>query len=510
MVPFLLNGPSIVEQGVPSIFIITPSTVTSDTVTFSDGSGGGTFSPSSILLWDNSALSMEVEYTAAKPGSIVITAISTDGSTVTNSPLSINSYAVAVDAIATKCGKSIAFITNSTHIISNGNPVPAVVTAVNSVPTVNVNNNQIQIDSSMPIWLPTTLDSPFVMYRLQCGSVQDIHLENAGTSSYLDPSASWNDDGGGTLLIPGKPITASGIIQYTIVNPGSNYSGSFSIVVPGGTFTQQASAYVTVVNGSVSSVTPLTGSSLSYGIGYSGTLTNVTLNGGGGTGLIVNCTIGNYIQSIPVISSSNDFTGLPTLTITDNGSGGGAIAVAVMSGPSNTDVITYSANAGWLTTKIMSTTFKTVIASNLAVAPATNASVLNSVGQFESPTGRTLGFNGKPSTLFAGGNVSGDTLYEFNICFMGKNKLKASMPWTASTQTNVYLDSNYYPLAWTPFGTITAQFYGFGGPRGTTAMTNQYQGNWSIQYDDDYYDQGSSVSSMCIYKFSCWSQCCSC
>ena len=96
-----------------------------------------------------------------------------------------------------------------------------------------------------------------------------------------------------------------------------------------------------------------------------------------GTGLTVSCTIGNYIQSVPVINGGSGFTRPPTFTISDSGTGTGAAAVAVMSGPLPTDVLTYFATSGWLTTKVQST-------SGSPVLPATNAFVTNWVGQLRA------------------------------------------------------------------------------------------------------------------------------
>ena len=340
-----LSGPSLVDETVPATLTVTPTTATTDTVTLSDGGAGGTFTPST-LSWVASGSPRTATYTAASAGTITISATSSSGATVTGSPLRLYSYAVAVDAYVTKYGKLIVFGTNSAFLVANGNPVPAVVTAVNGTPTVEVNGNAVQIGP--PTWLSSTLDSPFVTYLLECGSVQSLAFTNAGTTSYTSPTVTWNGDGGGSGLTLGTPVLASGILSYTITNHGSGYTTSFAIPVPGGTYTQQAWAWVNVSGGAVTSVVPLTGSAGAYGIGYSGTLTGVSLPGGSavqysngfwetaavpGSGLTVSCTIGNYIQSVPVTNGGSGFTRPPTFTISDSGTGTGAAAIAVMSGP---------------------------------------------------------------------------------------------------------------------------------------------------------------------------------
>jgi hypothetical protein len=493
-VPLSLSGPSLLYEGVPATLTITPNTTTNDTITLSDGSKGGTFTPPT-LSWVSSGAARTVTYTAATAGSIAISAVSSSGATVTGSPLSLYSYAAVVDAYVTKYGKLIVFGTNSVSLVANGNAVPAVVTAVNATPTVAVNGKAVHLGPAT--WLSATLDSPFVTFLLQCGSVQSLAFTNAGTTSYTAPTVTWNGDGGGSGLTLGTPVTASGILGYTITSSGSGYTTSFAIAVPGGTYTQQAYAWVTVSGGAVTSVAPLTGSAAAYGIGYSGTLTGVSLSGGSaiqynynsgwttvslpGSGLTVSCTIGNYIQSVPVTNGGNGFTSPPTFTISDSGSGAGAAVVPVMSGPLPTDVITYSATSGWLTTKVQSTT-------SLLVPASTNAPVTNWVGQLEGPTGRMLGFTAKPSTLLAGGGVCAETPYEYNFCFMGKNKLKAASPWNAGYScTSVTLDSDYYPTFWTPLGSIYSTFYCTQESPGYVGPTAQYQGNWTLQYDDDYY-----------------------
>ena len=468
-----LSAPSWLYEGVPATLTFTPTATTTDTVTLSDGGAGGTFTPAS-LSWVASSTPLTATYTAATTGTIAISATSSDGATVTGSPLSLYSYAVAVDAYVAKHGKIIVFGTNSSYLLANGNPVRAIVTAVNATPTVKVNGNAISLGPAT--WVSSTKDSPFVTYLLECGSVQSLAFTNAGTSSYTSPTVTWNGDGGGSGLTLGTPVLAKGILAYTITSAGTGYTTSFAIPVPGGTYTQQAWAWVNVSGGTVTSVVPLTGSAVAYGIGYSGTLTGVSLPGSSayqystsnrawqsagvsGSGLTVSCTIGNYIQSVPVTNGGSGFTSPPTFSISDSGAGAGAAVVPVMSGPLSTDVLTYSATSGWLTTQIESTT-GTVLTSGLLVPPATNATVTNWVGQLEGPTGRMIGFTAPPSTLVVGGGVTGETTFEVSVSLMAKNKLFAALPWQGSYSiSSLTLDKNHYPAFWTPGGWIYSTFY---------------------------------------------------
>ena len=224
----------------------------------------------------------------------------------------------------------------------------------------------------------TTGITPFAHYLAQCGGVQSLAMVNAGTTSYTNPTFTRTDSGPGTGLVVangGVGTTASGIIAYTITNAGSGYTQSFMIPIPNpasGPFSQaiQACAYVTVTNNVVTSVLPVSGSQLAYGTEYTGTtITGVSLPGSGafgdasgvswalspvpGSGLVVTGHVGNYVIAPDIEESGTGFVSPPVFAITDpGGSGTGATCVPVMTGPSPSDTLTFTAPAGLFGTAV--------------------------------------------------------------------------------------------------------------------------------------------------------------
>ena len=85
MPSYSLAGPGSVTAGEGAAFTLTPIGSTSDTVTFSDGGHGGTFSPTS-LSWSNNSQPRQVAYTNATAGTYSIGATSGNGYTIAGSP----------------------------------------------------------------------------------------------------------------------------------------------------------------------------------------------------------------------------------------------------------------------------------------------------------------------------------------------------------------------------------------------------------------------------------------
>lgn len=495
-IPFTVSAPSTMLVGIPSTITYTPQGTATDTLTLSDtslggGGAGGTFNPP-VLIFNGTSSSLISQYTPANIGAIKLSATSADGALFT--PANTISYSVISSPIVTKSGKLIAFKNNSSSLTQNNAQIQALVTSLSSDPTVFVNGQSIQIG--------TAQHDPsinFVLYLLECGSVQSIAMVNSGTSSYTSPTFTWNNDGGGSGLVlanGGVGTINSGLILYTIDNFGSGYTQSFAIpVATGQSPSQIAWAWVNVVSNAVVSVVPLTGSVQSYGIGYTGTsITNISLPGSNayqsvndswtnagvsGSGLVVHATVGNYVVPPGITNGGTGFTSPPTFTITDSGSGGGATCVSVMSGPLSTDSVTCSTVDSWILTTVG-------LQTGLSPAPLTNATVVNSVGKLEAD------FSIQP-TMPTGFNAgSSPSYYAYNVYFPGKNKLKASNPWQPGylcLDSDFTIDSNYYPQFWTPNSWVSTGFYSFSGlvPQFTRA---QYQGIWSYQYDDDFYNGG--------------------
>ena len=469
-VNYTLSGPSTGLVSVPSTFSLTPASATTDTISFSDNGAGGLFIPSS-LAFTNSNAPQEFTYTPAASGTATLTLASANGGSIAGSPFAITSVAVVLSAYAVKSGTLFMFVAAQSYGAANGTYPVVTITAVNANPTINVNGQAVAIGPAT--WTETDKSASIVAFRANCGSVRSITVSSGG-SGYVAPSASASG-GGGAGLVLGTPVLASGVTSYTVTAPGSGMTnGTYWWQVPssGQTVGWQTNAqgYVTVAGGAVTSVVPLMGSVQGYGNGYDVTSFTASFNGAGGTAATITCHVSNYVQSVPVVSGGSGYTSAPTITITDS-SGSGCVPAVIMSGPAPTDTITYSAPAGWLTTSLGST--------SAAVA----APVTNSVGQNEGPSGNIAGFTQK-QTMLAGAEVTGQLTFSQDATGSTmKNKLKCADTWSKGTGTSSLIqDVNYYPVSWTPGGTIYTQFYA--NSAGSPAI---YTGNFTLVYDDAYY-----------------------
>ena len=88
-VGFIFSGPSGGTVGSPVAFTVSPLSTVSDTITFSDSGGGGTFYPSSLQI-TNSALVQTFGYVPGSSGIKTLTLASSDGGIITGSPLSLS------------------------------------------------------------------------------------------------------------------------------------------------------------------------------------------------------------------------------------------------------------------------------------------------------------------------------------------------------------------------------------------------------------------------------------
>ncbi len=86
---YTLTGPGVGFVGYAIAYALTPSGIPNDTITFSDGGGGGTFYPSSLQI-TNSALVQTFGYVPGSSGTKTLTLTSSDGGTITGSPLSLS------------------------------------------------------------------------------------------------------------------------------------------------------------------------------------------------------------------------------------------------------------------------------------------------------------------------------------------------------------------------------------------------------------------------------------
>jgi hypothetical protein len=499
---FTVSIAGTVLQGSPSVVTFTPSGVTTDVVTPSDGEGG-TFSPATLTFTASSA-AQTTEWTPSDTGTLTVTGTSTGGATFTSA--SAVSYGIALDAYLTQFGKTLALVCHTQLPAGNGNPAGAIITATTGAPTLFVNGTQVQLGPEVTIGRSLAI---FALYLVECGSVQSLAMESNGTSSYTTPQFTWNGDGGGTGLVlanDGVGTTASGVLICTIEDAGSGYTTSFIIPIANAASSANSLAagamlYVTVTNNVVTAVAPVCGGPMGSGVGYTGTTLNgVSLPGSGafsgvtgvwqntpvaGSGLTVNCVIGNYPIPPLVTDPGTDFVSPPSFAITDTGgSGTGATCVPVMTGPAPTDVLTVTAPAGLFTCTVPAPSVPPATNGGPS-PPLTNAPVTNFAGQLEGPVGHAPGFTGQPTMQFGAQIQISPTAFFSNVYLTAKNKLKGADPWQMGFNcTAVALDpATYYPAFWTPNSWVISVVYGFG----TSGPQAEYTGQWGFQYDDDFY-----------------------
>ena len=501
-VPFTVTGPAVLRAGVAATITVTPSAST--TATFAlHADIGGTFSPTSLSFTSGTAQTVQYTPPATAVGAVQIGGSVSPGALVT--PLNATVYNVDIDVVVNKAGKTTAFVCGTTFLGGNNQHLAALIFDVNAVPVFECNGSVVQTGPVVPTLPPfSTLGAPsyqqYAHVLNQYGGVESIAMTNAGNSSYTAPTVT---ETGGSPVTPatyGTPVLARGLLAYTITSAGSGLTGSFEATVPaisGQSPTVAATVWVTVSGGIATSVIAVTGSALSYGVGFTGTsATGIVLSGGGGS-VTVSATIGNYIQSIPVLTPGVGYKSPPSYTIADS-TGSGAHAVPTMTGPLATDVITVSYPSNLFSTlyQPQSALLNDQTFAVIGLHPGvTNGAVTNSVGHLEPNGLWTKGFTDTP-TLLAGVNMGFDQTGASNTnIFWAKNKLRAATPWQlgfGTTATNFVVDSHQYPVMWDPGGLIFASFYGGNGPAAAF-----YQGNWNLQYDDDFYGGLGGIPAYC-------------
>jgi hypothetical protein len=218
---------------------------------------------------------------------------------------------------------------------------PTAITAVNSNPTISVNGNVVAIAG--PTWTNTTHTWPIAIYQLLCGQVSGVLVQNGG-SGFTSPIATSTE---GVVL--GTPTLVNGVISSITCSGTATEGNQLTILDSAGTGSGFV-GYYAVSGGNVISPVVIESGGQNYSSGANLTVRLSSQNGTAsvtyGTPVLVNGAIG----SVPVRSSPVNLTAAPTIAISDGGPGTGAVAVPLMSGPLPTDVITYSALPGWLTT----------------------------------------------------------------------------------------------------------------------------------------------------------------
>ena len=356
-------------------------------------------------------------------------------------------------------------------------------TAINDDPVLKVNGNTVTLNGPVSNENSATPHAAIVAYYPQCGKVTAITSANHG-SGYTSASATWSSgSGGGTSLTLGTPVIGQGVTSYTITSGGSGQiDGSYVAELNAGTYMFPAHAIVTVSGGVVTAIVPASGSVFGCGSQYTGSFHHGywLLRGhakssfGSAVLPVIQAHISGYLQSVPVTSSSSDFTSMPTITI--SGDGTSATAAPFMSGPLDTDTVTMTLAQG-------------AIEGNGGASLAWSGAITNSVGQVEGAFGQLLGFLGA-RTMVAGGELGSEqTGGNAGPWFLPKNKMLGSYGWSIFG-TGQPLTSLGYPTnpvsAGTPYGMgVTSA----GAGAGWQAVA---QGTYKLIYDDS--DLGSPTT----------------
>jgi hypothetical protein len=467
--PFTLTGPSGGTPGAAVTLTLTPAAATTDTITFTLSGLSGTFSPTS-LTWSNSAAAQSTQFTPSAIGSGTITATSADGAPITGSPLSFLVGAMLITPQISKWGLLVIPITQGSGEVNGYFPILTAagsagglpLIAVNSNPSLFMNGNPVSLNG--PIWTDITSESDgsIAAWYPQCGTVMGVTAQTGG-ENYTTASATWTSgSGGGSSLTLGTPVLGQGVTSYAFT-PGSGLTnGTYQVAIPGGTFVSEAQALVTVAGGVVTSVVPLCGSWFGMGAGYTVVPPVFTFSGatpatGGPVSPTITPAISGYVQSVPVTASSNDFTSLPTITITGNGTG--ATVTSFMSGPPAGATMTMSLAAG-------------------AFDGNGGTSLAFPLGSIPNYAGQTEPYFANITPAIPYGGEFGGQMYPFEgPLFLAKNKLLAALGWGAGVTT----DSNGFPISGTPGVTINNQFY-FGSNRYNCPAV----GTWTIIYNDTH------------------------
>ena len=313
---------------------------------------------------------------------------------------------VTVAPHVTKCGRLAMFGSIAAVPAANGVYPHQPITAVNGTPTVYRNGSAVQLGPAR--WFNQSLDSPFVAYLLQCGSVDRIAIQSGGTGYTGIPSASWSG-GGGSGLVLGTPRTANGVTSYTVTAAGSGYSTGPTVTItdPGGSGTG-AVAYAIVIKGMI------VGYWISNG-GSSYSNPTVVVSGPGSGATAVATQSGGVVTAINGVTCGSGYNNPPAVTVAaPSGSSGAtgnitAQAIAVVS-PTGTVAAVLPLCAGLMGSGSgysPGSPPTVAIAAPASGTTATAGATVSSYVESIPVTSPGSGFTGLPTITISGGSGSG-------------------------------------------------------------------------------------------------------
>jgi hypothetical protein len=183
----------------------------------------------------------------------------------------------------------------------------------------------------------TSTNSQYIVYP---SSINNVTVSNGGTNYAAGKTQVTISGGSGTGTLASASISGGVISAITMINPGIGYNGPPNVII----------------TSSLVSTSGLVG-----GTGYVLENTQITLSGGGGSGVIITPTIGSGI--ITALSITNNGTGYfntPTITITSGitgtstivaGSGytNGTFPLGISGGGGSGCIGTFTISSGGLT-----------------------------------------------------------------------------------------------------------------------------------------------------------------
>ena len=394
-------------------------------------------------------------------------------SPITGSPFSFFASGVVLTSYVSKSGTLFMFGTASAAGESNGAWPLANITAVNATPVIKVNGNVVSIGPGT--WSEVDHDTCFVAYLARCGGVavdpDEIRRPKLhGTNCDVErrrrryrAHSRYADSGGWHYVVR---YYRSGLgherRSLALDGAGRDVRREFRRL-----FQNSATAYVTVSGGRVVNVVPVNGTVQGMGAAYEPSVTSFTAGFNNAT---ITCNVSNYIQSVPVTNHGSGFTSPPTYTITDS-TGSGAVAAPIMNGPASTDTCTYTVADGWLTT-----TLGPVLGATNGAPTKLRRSTRRAERESERLSCDAHGQDGRPVRRSA--YQQPDRLPVFR-----QEQTQVRGVWKTGSGTSSFaLDSNYFPVSWTPGGTLMCQFYADASGSGRGAA-----GIWTLVYDDEFY-----------------------
>lgn len=309
------------------------------------------------------------------------------------------------------------------------------------------------------------------------GAIVGYYVAAGGTGYTSAPTVTVTGSGSNATAV--AMVSGGAVTAVTAVTVGKSYHTAPAVTPssppntsgPSGNVAAQAIAVVDST-GVVRAVLPMVSSLLGYGTGYTTATATIAAPTSGVTATVT-ATVSNYVASVPVTSPGSGYTSPPSITIS-GGSGTGATVMPIMTGVSNTDVITYSAPANW---------FATALGSPVG---ASNTAVTNWTGQLEGPTDGMTGFQAA-ATMPLGASVGEQPAVNFSSNFTAKNRRLQGKVWTAVGTGILSTGLNGFPISWTnPSATYVQQnCYGPNAGNSIDSMTMPNQaGQWTVQYDD--------------------------